>query len=502
MPIDSTHPQYGAMLSAWEQLSDCYAGEDTVKSKGTTYLPATSGMRADGMDSTTAPGYLAYQAYKTRAVFPDLINEAVEAMVGILNRKPPTIELPKKLEPLRDKATLHGESLETLLRKINEAQFIHGRFGLLAEVPNDMPVNEALPYIVPYTAISIRNWDDGSFKANKRKLELVVLDESGYDRNTDLEWELKYRYRVLITSTALATLGANEQGDVALGTYMAGSLEKGDSITPDKFIAPSIGGKTMDEIPFTFINTNDLVASPDKPPLLGLSNLSLTIYRGEADYRQTLFMQGQETLVIIGASPEEGEESGRRVGAGAFLDLPAGGDAKYVGVSSAGLAEQRQALENDKKEAMEKGARLLDFSDASQQSGDALRIRVASKTATLTSIAQTAAEGLQDILRKIAVWVGADPMEVKVTPNMSFTDEEMTGQEAVQWMQAKALGAPISKKSIHEMFQARKATSKTFEEEIDEIDEEGPLLEGTGMPGDPSLPNDQNNQNQNQNEGE
>jgi hypothetical protein len=70
------------------------------------------------------------------------------------------------------------------------------------------------------------------------------------------------------------------------------------------------------------------------------------------------------------------------------LELAMGGDAKYIGVKADGLAEQRQALENDKEQAAERGARLLDFGDTARQSGDALRIRVAARTTNLTTLAQ------------------------------------------------------------------------------------------------------------------
>ncbi|MBD4208505.1 hypothetical protein GUH47_21445, partial [Xanthomonas citri pv. citri] len=51
------------------------------------------------------------------------------------------------------------------------------------------------------------------------------------------------------------------------------------------YIEPTIRGKTLNRIPFVFINSKDIVARPDDPPLLGLVNLALAIYRGDADYR-------------------------------------------------------------------------------------------------------------------------------------------------------------------------------------------------------------------------
>ncbi len=476
MAIDSVHPEYLAIDPDWDLLSDCFAGERVVKSLGEKYLPATSGMKADGMSNTNDPGLLAYNSYKTRALFPDFIKEAVQAVVGIVAREDAIIELPKEMEALRDKATIDGEDLQTLLRKIYTAQFLHGRFGLLAEVPNGVAAGDVMPYIVTYNAKSIINWDTGLVKDGIRNLELVVLDESGYQRNQELNWVIKNRYHILITQRGLQDIHSVDQTDPIGGTYMAATLETGQQLNEAEFVAPSIAGRTSDSIPFVFVNTNDLVAEPDFPPLLGLANLAMAVYRAEADYRQALFLQGQETFVVIGGDSESGT---KRVGAGAYLELPAKADAKYVGVNSNGLSEMRLSLQNDKKEAAEKGARLLDFSDASRQSGEALRIRVASKTATLTSVARTGAAALEEILKKIAMWMGADPEEVCVKVKLDFSDDQIVGRELLEWMQAKQMGAPISNESIHKMLRERGATDLSYEDELSELDDETMGIEGT-----------------------
>jgi hypothetical protein len=211
---------------------------------------------------------------------------------------------------------------------------------------------------------------------------------------------------------------------------------------------------------------------------MGLSNLTLAIDRGEADYRQTLFMQGQDTLVIIGAVIQDDDDE-TRVGTGAKIEVPLGGDAKYIGVSADGLSEQRQSLEADKEQAAERGARLLDFGDTARQSGDALRIRVAARTTTLRTLAINGADGLQRSLRQMAEWVGADPQEVVVKPNLDFTDDAFTGQDVLEFMQAKAMGAPLSLKTIHSNFKKKDLTTNTFDEEMDEIESEKDLTMGT-----------------------
>jgi hypothetical protein len=473
MSLENQHPLYAEYVEDWTVITDTFRGERKIKEKGLLYLPATPGQIADGMSTKDKLGYKNYDAYKLRARFPDFVAQAVEAILGIMHHKPPTIDLPEQMEDLRERITIHGESLEVLLRRINEHQLVTGRVGLLADIADDVKVG-TMPYIALYKAGDMINWDDEYTEDNVlRTLNLVVLNESGYERDDNFSWKFGAKFRVLLLGDIKEKTG---------GLYRMGLFQGDNDTTFDKsaLIEPSIGGKTLDKIPFVFINSKDIVPDPDDPPLLGLAKLALTVYRGEADYRQTLFMQGQDTLVVIGGVMEEGV---LRVGAGARIEVQQGGDAKYIGVSSEGLAEQRMALENDRTEAGDVGGKLLDTTGHTAESGDALRIRVSARTASLNQIALAGAEGLQSILRTIAEWIGATPDEVVVTPNTDFADDTLEGRTLVDYMTAKTLGAPLSLESIHRILQEKDLTVKTYEEEITAIEAEGELLNGTDAGG-------------------
>lgn len=467
MALNSKHPQYGEFQNDWRDCRDAYRGERVVKSRGQVHLPATSGMIADGLDNSNQPGYKAYQSYLTRAVFPDFVKLAVEQFIGMMHSRPPAIELPAALEPLREAADANGDGIEHLLRRINEQQLVVGRVGLMLDLPRNPDPAQPLPYIAMYRAETVINWDDGSKKElDKPVLNLVVLDESEFTRKADFDWEHKEQYRVLLLGDPLA----NE----ATGVFRQGLFREDDTLTFNEatMITPSIRGRTLDRIPFEFINTKDTASAPDEPPLLGLARVCYAIYRGEADYRQNLFMQGQDTLVRIGFVDDSDEQ---RVGAGAIIDVPMGGDAKYIGVSSEGLGEQRQALENDRSEAAQVAGRLATAKSKAIESGDALQTRVAAAVASLTTIALSGAMGLERLLKTAAVWVGANPDEVKVTPNLEFADSAFDTKSLVELMTAKNLGAPISRKSVHELMQDRGLTQLDYDAEVDEIESEEPL---------------------------
>lgn len=468
MAINTKHPAYARYQPDWQLCRDAYRGERVVKDKTVTYLPATSGMVADGMQTVQSPGYQAYMAYLIRAVFPDFMSMAVEHFIGMMHAHPPAIELPAALEPLRTRAGINGDPMEHLLRRINEQQLVTGRVGLLLDLPRIPDPANPLPYIALYNAEAVINWDDGAAdQVDRPVLNLVVLDESEPKRVNQFDWKDVEQYRVL----ALGDLALNER----TGIYRQGlfSADTTLSYNDAAMIEPGIRGRTLDRIPFEFINSKDTVSAPDDPPLLGLARLCMAIYRGEADYRQNLFMQGQDTLVVIGGTNDD--DDNLRTGTGARIDLPQGGDAKYIGVNSQGLSEQRQSLENDRALAGQQAGQLATAKSNQIESGDSLKTRIAAQTATLNQIALAGAMGLERLLKTAATWVGADPEQVKVTPNLEFAESAFTTKELVEMMTAKNMGAPLSRKSIHETMVDRGFTKLDYETEISEIEEEEPL---------------------------
>lgn len=504
MALDSVHPQYTEHAEDWEQLRDSAKGERIVKGKGQKYLPPTSGMILDGLNGPyTSPnnnpaanngagtaglgygrfgkyrnmGEAAYEAYKLRAVFPEYVKDALEYFMGALHNKSPVIELPEEMEPLRNNASPLGEPLEILLQRINLEQLTTGRVGILLDLPEKPDPVNPLPFIALYVAEAIRNWDDTTDEDTRDALNLVVLDESGMKRD-GFDWKTEARFRVL----QLGDFEKNETNGTA--EYKTGLFTSTAGV-PDYDVSlmkvPALRGNTLKSIPFQFINTKDISPEPDEPPLMSLCRQCFTIYRGEADYRQNLFMQGQDTLVVIGARQtnrlpgEEHTEEPLRTGAGARIDLELQGDAKYVGVNSQGLPEQRTALENDRKRCEARSGQLIDASQGDKESGAALKTRVGAQTATLNQIAKTAALALELLLKQCAEWMKADPEKVKVTPNLEFADYQMAGQDLGNLMTAKRNGAPLSMKSIHRLAVQGNLTNMDYETEQKEIESEPPL---------------------------
>jgi len=454
MAINSVHPSYSKHKDNWELLHDFYEGEQHVKSLEDKYLLPTAGMILDGMKANDI-GRKAYENYLSRAVFPDYIKDCVEISIGLMHSKEPVINLPPELEALRFNASNKKETLQQLLRRINVEQLTAGRLGLLTDIDE----KTKLPYLALYSAESIINWDESNDFENTDQVNLVVLDETSLVRASDFSWKLEEKYRVLVLKD---------------GIYQQ-ALFKGTDFIEEDLIAPSVRGVVNSDIPFVFVNSKDLLPQPENPPLLGLANTTWAIYRGEADYRHSLFMQGQDTLVIIGSvrnpNADPTGSDAIRTGAGSRIEIDVTGDAKYIGVSSKGLPEQRTALTNDRNLADIKSGSFIG-NQSNVESGRSLSVRLGAQTATLNQIAITSAAALEKALKNAAIWIGADPELVQVIPNMDFTKVEFQGQELVNVMTARGMGAPLSLESIHNNLVDKGMTTLDFETEISKISEE------------------------------
>jgi len=450
--LQSSHPLYVQMMPIWVQMRDTYKGERQVKSKSQLYLPPTTAHIQDGWPIAEELGAKAYESYRMRARYHNFVREAVQMAVGMMHNQPPKIELPEAMQNIRSSK---NESLPDFLRRINSEQLIAGRVGVMADLPLVRGDGPDQPILSTYSAERIQNWDSGATELTMDQLNMVILDETTHLRKDNFMWDLQTQHRVLV-------LGDPDENN-PFGVYRQG-LFKDSAFVESQLITPSYKGRTLTKIPFVIVNAVDLVTDPDEPVLLDLSNLCLTLYRGDADYRQNLFMQGQDTFVTTGANIDEDEKV--RLGAGARLDLPMGGTAEYVGVTSQGLKEQRESLDRLESRAGTMGAQTLDSTSRERESGDSMRIRVASRTADLNQIAETGAMALQDILKTCAEWMGENPDEVSVTANKEFGEMPLTGQTMVEMATARTLGFPLTAKSMHSLARKRHMTDMTYEEEL------------------------------------
>lgn len=445
--VDTKHPDFLDREDEWALMRASSRGEKAIKDGTEDYLPMPTGFRAQ-----TDGGAIYYGQYQARAEYPGIVNITERGMVGVITRKEIKIEMPDSMLPLWENCTPDGLPLEGLYRKIVNELLETGRFILLVDAP---PAGEAtadtLPFIAPYTAETLINWDDGA--------DFFVLDESGLVR-TDFMWSDEVRHRVLKLV----------DGKYIVQVFV--ELAESTEVQPT-----ARGSEKLTEIPIVVMNAREVTLETDDPPLIAVARAALAMYQLSADYRLQLFMTGQETLFVFNT------DAPAYVGASVVVALKSDNskeappDARYVSPTGAGITAHRQAIEDKRAEAAAAGAKLFESEGSSQESGEAKKIRFAAETATLVSIAQSAAAGLEKALRFIARMMGMGEAEIEkiiVTPDLSFLQQVMTPEQARALMDIWSGGA-ISYETFYENIQRGGIASdeRDWEEERKLIDDEG-----------------------------
>ena len=150
MPVNSTHPDYDASVTAWSRARDVMAGEDALKAAGERYLPR--------LDSQTDEEYA---AYKERAAFFNATARTAEGYVGLIFRRPPFIKTPEDgglgsaLSEFVNDADMLGTPLVGYAKNVIGEVIAVGRCGTLIDWESEV---ENRAYVSRYAAENILNW--------------------------------------------------------------------------------------------------------------------------------------------------------------------------------------------------------------------------------------------------------------------------------------------------------------------------------------------------------
>ena len=249
-----------------------------------------------------------------------------------------------------------------------------------------------------------------------------------------------------------------------------GELQRLDDIQPR-----AMGGSALESIPLVCIGSVDTSPECDSIPLLGIAELALSIYQQYADYRQSLYMTSQPTAVVSGIMKDQAPDM---IGASTIWTLePPEARAYFLEFGGAGIASQRQAMQDEMTEAAAMGAQMLEASKRAAESGEALRMRHGAATASLLSIMNAIESGLVQALGYIADWLGVDRAGISIELNRDFIEESLDPQQlqalVASW-QAQAISQEVL---FHNLRKMEVIPPQTTDEELRaQIETEGPAL--------------------------
>jgi hypothetical protein len=444
MPASTQHPDYISNLQRWELVRDCVEGEDAIKLRrdrsgsqalgvglltadGTRYLPAPNAR------DSSQENLERYLAYRLRASFVNFTGFTKEGLLGMVFRKPATIELPTGLEFLNDNADGGGTGIVQLLKDGIADTMETGRYGLLTDYPEapagltqaQVEARGLRATISTYPAESIVNWRFETV-GTVTMLTLVVLKELvDIQGNDDFEVEQVTYHR------ALALID---------GVYAQQLYDENDKPIGEMIIPTKSDGTAWSIIPFQFIGSQNNDPTPDKSVLLDLANVNVSHYRNSADYEESSFMVGQPTPVISGLSQSWVDDilkGGVMLGSRTAILLPDGGSGSLLQADPNSMPAV--GMERKEQQMIMIGARIIQDSSG-VETAEAAKIRFGGQNSKLAMLAGNWDEALTTAIKWAGEFQGTSD-EVSVVTNKQYFDATLSPQEVTAGVQLLDRGA-------------------------------------------------------------
>lgn len=459
--VEETHPEYNKRRDQWQRARDVVAGRDAVHSAGTLYLQRLKDESTDD-----------YNARKKRAGWYGASWRTVAGLVGMMFRKPATIEVPEALKPLLEDIDMAGTTLDAFLQDAATENMTVSRVGILVDYPEQNPgvVTKAQaeaaglrPKMVLYKTESIINWKHRRIN-NAMVLSQVRLKEQ--ETIDDGEWGQKVedRWRVL---------DLDENNLYRVRVFK--KAEDGTHILVGPPVYPQMDGKPMDHIPFYPVTPEGLDICPHEPVLLDLFDTNLQHYVVSADYEHGCHFTGLPTPWIAGYTPEVKEEGQPAeklyIGSAAAWVFPdPNAKAQYLEFTGQGLATLEKNLERKEAHMAVLGARMLAPEKKQADTATTTAITRSGEYSTLASMANAMSLAFTKALQVFCKWAGVSG-DVKFELNRDFMPVVMDNNTLTGLVAAWQSGA-ISYETLFDMLQRGDIVDpkKTAEEERAAID--------------------------------
>lgn len=414
--ISTQHPEYAEALTEWVKI------EDITREKNLHQYLITLNPQDKSKENQVRN-----QQYRERAQFYALAGETAQGMLGTVFGKWPTFKVPPELEYLSKNADGVGNSIYQQSQGLTDDVIRKGRAGLAVSFPTtqgevtreQMQSGDVSARIDRYEPEQILNWRTVT-EGSRTKLSLVVLYQKEYEEK---EGQYEPELVELIREMYL------EEGVYKERQWRKSSTE---GWTPEpEFTPQDATGQPWQEIPFTFVGSENNDTSIDHPPMKSIVNLNIGHYRNSADYEDSVFYNGQSQPWMSAVGGEHirlMEKEGVYIGSRKLLPVPEGGEFGFAQAAPNTLV--RQAMMDKVDLMIGLGARIL-------QPGSAVKTaeQAAGERETQHSKLSLIASNVSEAYSKALVWVGRymgvelDPDEHGYTVNQDYTHLGKNPQE-------------------------------------------------------------------------
>lgn len=422
MAVNSVRAEVQKEKPKWDLIRDCLDGQYAIKAAGDKYLP-----RPNPAD-ISVENKARFNAYVQRAVFYNVTKRTVDGLIGQVFLRDPITDVPPELEILEVDADGASVGMTQQAKRALRSVLGYGRAGIFVDYPptdgattkEQQATGNVRPTITLYEPWDIINWRVTTVGA-RRLLSLLVLHETFTQEGVGDEFESTQedQWRVLKLINGVYT--------VELYRSTSGAFTKIVHTPQDS------AGKTLSEIPFSFIGATNNDADIDGAPIYDMATLNIGHYRNSADYEEACYLTGQPTPWVSGVTESWVKnvfKGGKlQLGSRAAIPLPVNGMAGLLQASPNTMPHE--AMEAKERQMVALGAKLVETTKVQRTLGEAV-IEEASETSVLSTAAANVSKAYTDALKWAGQFVGNESDKIQFVLSTDYPSARMTPQDRQQ----------------------------------------------------------------------
>lgn len=366
-----------------------------------------------------------YQRLVDQASFVNYPQTALSNVLGITNRGQAEILLPPVMQSLKDYATKQNVALQVVQDQLITSIFKYGLAGLKVSISNDVSTIQP-PRVQVIEGIKILDGKSTRI-GNVELFDFVLIDASDRFFNEKTKSYNKInRYKIL---------GIDAEGEYYQALIQASDWQKFNLKYPSnseylQLVYPEFYEK-LNFIPFVAVNAKTCELKWSETSFIqNLINLSLNIFKLDAQLKQGLYMQANGFLAIYGSNLKPSEVIQGMYAVNVLKD--SGAKMEYITPNHSGIQLQKQVLENMRAEAMTYIYSIVNAGE--NASGESIKLRLQFTTTSLVGLVKNVGNAITRALEYIATIMDENIDQVDYKPFIDFTvlNEEKELQNSFQ----------------------------------------------------------------------
>lgn len=470
MPINEVDPLYAARHAQWQLMTDLVAGEDAIKSAGETYIKRLSLQNEDEYNAYKDMGYLYNATGRTR-----------NGLAGAVLRKAPTFEVPDQLIPFMDSISIDEMAFPELVMDVIQRLLTTGFFGILSDIQTgkvDGVEGKPIPYLSIYSPFDILKCKTRVVNG-RETLFWLALAEVAHEEDPSDSYstiEVPQIRELFIDDNGGLVVQLWREQETTVGKGRGKKTTKEWSRYEPPVMPTKFGGTRMDVIPFKFYGAVKNSKKPSEPPLLDLGKINIKHYKTSCDYYYGLHIAALPTPYAFGLTTTDKNQRGAvtQLTLGPGRGLTSNNEnAKcgYMEFGGQGMGAVRTAMIDLKHEMSVLGARILEESKAMVESAEAINLRGQGDSASLSTIVNSAQEGLKASLTFCCIWLNIQNPKVEVELNKEWVSSKLSPPEIQVLLQALQAGEISQETFLYNLMEGEiLPPGTTIEDEISKIE--------------------------------